>query len=255
MQVKLNRFIIAGVIFALLFSGTGIGIASAFWGKDKKERKKIEAIKTKKNTSENQDEDKFVQLASLEESFLNSVRRRRAFAVNILNLQTQLSKTDKEKEKSEIEDQIKQIRKELDILNVAMDVIFHPMQPRQYEYNPVTSTVYVKVGNVEQVFIRAVQLRDMLLKAIQKQEKKHGEVKKDEEKTELQKKIDSLKRQYQTVVASLQIVFDVIPQRNYLYNPKDSTLYLKVTEKEAKQIQEKIDKMSQQASDTDSAGN
>lgn len=245
MYNKHNCILLLSAMTIIIFSGT----TSAFWNKDKGNEKQIEnKAETdlgKEKNAQVQNENKLVQLDSLENAFLKSEHRRKMLAVNFLNLKATLKQTDDEKEKKEINGQIEQTQKELEVLNVAMDVVFSPTRPRQYEFNPVKSTVYVKVGNIEQVFLRTVQVRDGLLKAIQEHQKRLDESKTEEEKKKAQKGMDNLQRQYQTLVAALQLVFDIIPQRNYLYNPKDSTLYLKVTEAEAKKIQEKINEMSQ----------
>jgi hypothetical protein len=228
------------ITVTIIFAGT----ATAFWNKGNKKssEKKTETFVKKEIDSQSRDENKLLQLDSLEESFLKGDSRRKMLAVAVLNLQSKLEQVDNEKEKKDITEQIDQAHKELQDLNVAMGIVFSPLQPWQYEYNPVRSTVYIKVGNIEEVFIRAVQLRDTLLRGIQEKQKQLDEAK-DDEKKEIQMGLDKAQRQYQMVVASLQLVFDIIPQRNYLYNPKDSTLYLKVTEDEAEKIQEKINEI------------
>ena len=238
MEYMLNRISLLIVLSIIMTTGT----AAAFWGKDKGDMKQTE----KKIEADLREENKLVQLDSLENAFLKSVQRRQLLALNILNLQGELNQTDDEKKKKDITEQLEKAQKDLAVLNVAMDVVFSPAQPRQYEYNPVKSMVYVKVGNMEQIFIRMVRVRDALLQAIQEKQKKLDDETEDKKKKEIEKAIQNLQRQYQTVVASQQLVFDIVPQRNYFYNPKDSTLYLRVTEDEAKKIQEKMDEMSKQ---------
>ena len=238
MAYMLNRISLMIVISIIIYTET----ATAFWGEDKGGKKKTE----KKIESDMREENKLVQLNSLEKAFLKSVQRRQLLALTILKLRSELEQEDDENKKKDIAEKLEKAQKDLAVLNVAMDVVFSPAQPRQYEYNPVKSMVYVKVGNIEQVFIRVVGVRDAILQAIQEKQKKLDDETEDKKRKEIETVIQNLQRQYQTVVASLQLVFDIVPQRNYFYNPKDSTLYLRVTEDEAIKIQEKMEEVSKQ---------
>ncbi len=225
-----------------LLSGTLLvsSVNNLCWAK-----KKDSTTKDKNAAASAEDpENKLVRLKSLEGAFLNCVNRRRSLTLSGLSLQRKLKETEKKDEKKKINEDLEKIQQRLGALNIAMNVVFSPVQPRQYEYNPVKSEVYLRVGNLEQVFVRSMGFRERLLKAIQEQQKKLEDKKNKKQKEKLEKGLESLKRQYQTMVASLQIVFDVAPERNYLYNPKDSTLYLKVTEEEAEKIQKKLDELT-----------
>ena len=54
-----------------------------------------------------------------------------------------------------------------------------------------------------------------------------------------------INNRYQTVAAAMQIIFNVTPQRNYTYNPKNSTLYLKITDTELAKLKTDIEKIKQ----------
>ena len=62
----------------------------------------------------------------------------------------------------------------------------------------------------------------------------------------LDKEIAALTKRYQEVVASLQIVFNVVPQRNYTYNPQNATLYLNVSDEEVETMKQKIAELQKQ---------
>jgi hypothetical protein len=215
----------------------------------KKEIKKSEHSKNA-DKSQADPENQLLKLDSLEDSYKRCIQRRQSLALSGIGLQRKLEETKDKDEKKKINEQISKIQQELETLNIAMNVVFSPIQPHQYEYNPVKSEIYLKVGNLEQVFIRGVQFREAVFAAIQEQQKKLDDKKNKDKKKELEKVLENLKRQYQTIVASLQIVFDVVPQRNYIYNPNDSSLYLKVTDDEASKIQRKIDELNRNAKDS-----
>ncbi len=225
------------LIICLLVTATVTPLWTGCWAKEQDSKTQTE----KKEDSSQNPENKLIRLESLENSFLDCLRKRQSLAASGLDLQNQLKDIKDKKKEKELKDQLEQVQKNLDSLNLAMSVIFSPSQPYQYEYNPVKSEVFLKVGNLEQVFLRSIQLKEFFLEAVRKKEKALDEEKSKNKKKELQNELDNLKRQHQAVVASLQIVFNVVPQRNYTYNPKDSTLYLKVTEEEAAKIQKKID--------------
>lgn len=188
------------------------------------------------------EESQFLRLGSLEQVFLKRMRNRELLALKNRQLQNQLKEADKEEKKQIMEDMGK-VQNQFKILNTAMKVIFPPSNPRQYEYNPVQSTVYLRVGNLEQTFVRAIQVRDKLLQTIQARQQDLEELDEGSEEAEkAQAEIDNLTQRYQVVAASLQIVFDVVPQRDYQYNPKNSTLYLQISEEEADKIQQRIEK-------------
>lgn len=214
-------------------------LLSDCWGKKKESPNKSENI----TQSSSEKENKLVRLESLEDSFLNCLRKRQTLAITGLNLQNQLKDIKKKKGKKDLKEQLEKVQQELGGLNLAMNVIFNPLQPFQYEYNPVKSEVFLKIGNLEQIFIKSIQLKEAIVEGIGEQEKSLADKKNKSKKEEIEKGIENLKQQYQIMVASLQIVFNVVPERNYMYNPKDSTLYLKVTEKEASRIQEKFEEL------------
>jgi len=82
-----------------------------------------------------------------------------------------------------------------------------------------------------------------LKKFIEEKTKEKEEAEDAETVQELEKQITGATKQYQVVVASLQIVFNVVPQRNYTYNPKNATLYLNVTEAEVEELKTKIEEI------------
>jgi hypothetical protein len=191
-------------------------------------------------------EDKLLKLTSLEDAFTKALRNRELLRRFIVQETAKLDEAANEEGKKEIQAHIDEAKKRLQTIVIAMDVVFGVGNRRDYEYNNVTSTVYLKVGTVEEAFGRAVRTRDVLKKFVDEQGKL-AEAETDEaKKKELDGKIENAKRQHALVAAALQVVFGVTSQRNYLYDPKDATLYLKVTESEAEKVKAQLQKLQEE---------
>ncbi len=192
-------------------------------------------------------ENKLLRLTSLEEAFVKAARRRNGLASLVVQENQKLQAEKDEAKKAELQRGLDEARKQLQALSVAMEMIFGIGNRRDYEYNTVTSTVYLKVGTVEEAFVRAVKVRDALRNYVV-QQKPVSEAEKDEaKKKELEAQIAQATRQYQLMAASLQLVFQVVPDRNYEFNPANSTLYLKVSDNEVAKLKAKIEEMQQKA--------
>ena len=198
-------------------------------------------------------ESKLLPLMTLEDAFLKAVRERNRLQRYILQESRKLEAATDDESKAEIRKNIGTARKAHQTRTVAMDVVFGIGRRRDYEYNQVTSTVYLRVGTVEEAFARAVQARDRLQEFVREQQAAKEAEADEEKKAEIQKSIDNAVRQYQLVAASLQLVFQVTPKRNYLYNPKNSTLYLKVTENEVEKLKEQAAKLQAEKAAKDAA--
>lgn len=183
-------------------------------------------------------QNKLLGLTTLENAFFKALRTQTLLRRFIIQENGKLEKTEDEAEKEEIRKQIAAARTRLQTIAIAMDVVFGIGRRREYEYNRVTSTIYLKVGTVEQAFARGVQTRNLLQKYVQDQTAlKDAET--DEAKLkEIDARILAGTKRWQTVSASLQLIFGVVPQRNYQYNPKNSVLYLKVSDNEVEKLKE-----------------
>ncbi|OGV70018.1 MAG: hypothetical protein A3K19_28675 [Lentisphaerae bacterium RIFOXYB12_FULL_65_16] len=198
-------------------------------------------------------EDKLLKLTSLEDAFAKAMRNRELLRRFIVQENAKLTEAANEEGKAEIQKNLDEGKKRLQTIVIAMDIVFGIGNRRDYEYNNVTSTVYLKVGTVEEAFARSVRTRDALAKFVGEQEKL-AETEKDEaKKTEINGKIETAKRQHQIVAAALQVIFGVTPQRNYLYDPKEATLYLKVTETEAEKVKAQLLKLQEERAEKEKA--
>jgi len=191
---------------------------------------------TAAEAAEKEVEDQLVRLDTLEASFAKAVNERNRLGRIVVQADRQLKEATDEEAKKKLKATLDAATQRYQTLRIALDTVFGLGRRREYEYNNVNSTVYLKVGTVQESFTRASQLRDALLVERQKLTTALEAEKDEAKKAEIQKAIDVRTKQYQLVAASLQVIFNVVPTRNYVYNPKDSRLYLKVTETEAEKI-------------------
>jgi len=194
-------------------------------------------------------ESELLKLHTLEEAFLKAIRQRNLLHRFVLQEEQKLqalTETADEAAISEIRRNIGEARKQLNTLNIAMEVAFGIGNRRDYEYNTVTSTVYLKVGTVEEAFARTVRARDLLQAFVGEKQKELEATTAADAKQELEAQILNATRQYQLVQASLQQVFGVVQARNYLYNPQNATLYLRITAEEMENIKLQIEELQKQ---------
>lgn len=192
-------------------------------------------------------QNKLLKLTTLESAFKRALQKRNLLRRFIAVENGKLEEATTDDAKAEARKNIGNARKQLNTLQIAMDVVFGTGNRREYEYNEVDSTIFLKVGTVEEAFARSVRTRDAL-SAFIVEKRKAAEAEADAEaKEKLEKKIAEAVRQYQTVAAALQVIYQVTPTRNYEYNPKDSTLYLKISENELQNLREQVRKLQEKA--------
>lgn len=191
--------------------------------------------------------DKLVKLNTPEQAFKQVDLTRKQIAALVLQLNEKLKKATTDDEKKKTQADLDDTSKKFQTLCIAMDVCFGVSAPRVYEYDEVTSTVYAKVGTVEDAFTRTIRARDALRKQAQELTAQKEAEKDAAKQAEIQKKLDTASRQYQLVAASLQVVFNVSPERDYYYDAKNTTLYLKVSEHEVEKIKADIAKIQEDA--------
>lgn len=207
-----------------------------------------EAAKTAEKPKNPKDvEDKLLKLTTMEQAFLRANQDKVNLERFIVQESAKLEKATTEDEKTALRKDLGEARKKYQTIAIAMAVIFNPGNVVQYEYDTVKSTVHIRVGTVEETFARAVQTREALKKFVTEQTAARDAEKDAAKKAELEKKVDTATKQYQLVSAALQLVYTVAPERSYLYDPKSSTLYLKVSENEADKLKAEVEKLKEDA--------
>ena len=188
-------------------------------------------------------QDKLLKLTTLEGAFKNALRVRTQLATVVVSAAEKVKAAKTDADKAAAKKLFDEASKELQTIKGAMELIFTPGPIRDYEYDEVKSTIYLKVGSEEEVFGRAIKMRDLLDASIGKQTKLMEGEKDAAKKAELQKNLDMMKRQHQAMLVALQIIYGITPQRNYTYDPKTETLYVKVSQAEVDKLNEQIKKL------------
>lgn len=184
---------------------------------------------------------KLVKVTTLKQAFGRALQRRQQLARRVVALVRTLREEEDDAKKEELREELERSNRALQGMKVAMEVIFGLGNRREYEF--VADTIYLKVGTVEQTFARAVRNRDALRKFVVEKTKAKEEAEDAETVQQLEKEIQDATKRYQVVVASLQLVFGVVPQRNYTYNPENATLYLNVTDEEVEKLRARIEEI------------
>jgi hypothetical protein len=189
---------------------------------------------------------KLLPLTDMETAFKKTLARRDALARQVGDLEKKLKDTADEEQKKEIRKTIGDARKGLQTLAEAMEVVFGIGRTRSYEYDEVKSTIYLRVGTAEEVFVRAIKTRDAYAKMVVDQKAALEQEADAGKKKELAKSIEELSKGYTIMAMALQQVYGVTPSREFSYNPNNSTLYLKVSENEMTQLKEQIEKLQEE---------
>ncbi|MCF7854468.1 MAG: hypothetical protein K9N51_06715 [Candidatus Pacebacteria bacterium] len=227
--VAILAMVLAGLNHELIAQQSGEGSAEAAGEKDAR---------------------RLVKWTTLEDAFLKTNRNRIILRRYIAQQEEQLKNTEGEEQKQEVRKKIGEVRKRLHRINTAMDVIYGVAEDPQYVYNPVQSTVYVRVGTVQETFEEVARMRDRLRRTVADQKNKLDNAQDEDTKAKLQKALDAVVGRYQTVAAALQTVFGISPDRDFSYNPDNATLYLKVTDDELAEIKQRL---AEQRGQTESA--
>jgi hypothetical protein len=191
-------------------------------------------------------QDKLVPLTDMETAFKRTWATRVNLTRQVAALEQQLKDAADDEAKKEIRKNIGEARKNLQTLAVAMEVIFGVGRARAYEYDEVKNTIFLRVGTAEEVFVRAIKARDAYSSLIVERSAALEKEADAEKKKELEKGIEELTKRYQIVAAALHQVYGVTPKRAYSYDPKNSTLYLKVSENELTKLKQQIEKLQEE---------
>ncbi|MCK5802191.1 MAG: hypothetical protein KAI66_05135 [Lentisphaeria bacterium] len=197
---------------------------------------------------------KLLKLTTLEDAFKRALKKRNLLRRFVVIETRKIEEATTEDVKTEARKNIGEAKKQLHTLQTAMNVVFGTGSRREYQYNEVDSTIYLKVGTVEEAFARTVRTRKALATFIAEKRKEAKGEKDAKAKAELEKRVAVAVRQYQTVAAALQVIYQVTPARNYEYNPKNSTLYLKISENEVEKLRAQVKKLQVEAAEKKQAG-
>ena len=199
------------------------------------------AVFSAEKVAEKQDETKLLSLGSMEQAFANALNKRNILTKYIV---TESAKFDKvsEADKKVLESNIANARQNLAILNLYMDVVFGIGNRREYEYDRVKSTIYLKVGTVKDTFARTVNRKSAIATKISQLEEA---IKKEKDKNKaaaLKTQQDNYKRAYAILENALFAIYKIHPKRQYTYDQNNGILYLKSNAEEIAKLQEEINK-------------
>lgn len=186
-------------------------------------------------------QDKLLPLITMEQAFAKALQKRAAL-VQLLAQEANDYKAADDKAKPEIEKKFAATRKALAELNTYMDVIYGLGGNRAYEYNRVTSEIYLRVGTVTEVFTRAIATRDAIAKQIAAVKEALDKETDDAKKKNLEAQQAVLVRRYALIVNALFNIFQVHPVRNYHFDAASRTLFLKTSDEEVAKLREQLKK-------------
>lgn len=186
-------------------------------------------------------QDKLLPLITMEQAFAKALQKRAAL-VQLLAQEANDYKAADDKAKPEIEKKFDATRKALAELNTYMDVIYGLGGNRAYEYNRVTSEIYLRVGTVTEVFTRAIATRDAIAKQIAAVKEALDKETDDAKKKNLEAQQAVLVRRYALIVNALFNIFQVHPVRNYHFDAASRTLFLKTSDEEVAKLREQLKK-------------
>ncbi len=189
--------------------------------------------------AEEKKEDKLLPLITMEQAFAKALQTRNVLAQYINTENAKLEKaTDAEKE--ELNKNITAARRRLAEINTYMDVIYGLGGRRAYEYNRVTSEIYLRVGTVSEVFTRAIATRDNLAKQIAALKEAIDKETDADKKKALEANQTAAVQRYALVVNALYNIFQIHPVRHYHFDAATRTLFLKTNDEEVKKLQEQL---------------
>lgn len=190
---------------------------------------------------------KLVPLMTMEQAFAKALQTRHALAQLIVTENEKAAKLEGA-QKEELEKKIQEARQKLNALTTYMDAIYGLAGKRTYEYNHVTSEIYLRVGTVTEVFTRALAVRDELAKQITATkaaiEKEQDAAKKAKMET-VQK---NLEQRHTLIANALFAIFQIHPARKYQFDAQHQQLYVIVSEEEAAKIEEQAKKNAENQS-------
>ena len=188
-----------------------------------------------------QDETKLLSLGSMEQAFANALNKRNILTKYIVAESAKFDKVS-EADKKVLESNIANARQNLAILNLYMDVVFGIGNRREYEYDRVKSTIYLKVGTVKDTFVRTVNRKSAIATKISQLEEAIKKEKDKDKAAALKTQQDNYKRAYAILENALFAIYKIHPKRQYTYDQNNGILYLKSNAEEIAKLQEEINK-------------
>ena len=195
--------------------------------------------------AEEKKEDKLLPLITMEQAFAKALQTRNVLAQYINQESAKLEKAD-DAAKEEITKNVTAARRRLAEINTYMDVIYGLGGRRAYEYNRVTSEIYLRVGTVSEVFTRAIATRDALAKQITTLKEAIEKETDADKKANLEATQKQAVNRYALVVNALYNIFQIHPVRHYHFDAATRTLFLKTNDEEVQKLQEQLKKAQEE---------
>ncbi|MFA6817229.1 MAG: hypothetical protein WCS73_13155 [Lentisphaeria bacterium] len=195
-------------------------------------------------------QDKLLPLVSMEQAFARALNTRNALLEFIEKQSAQL-KNLKGDEFVATQKKVEDAKKALRQSTTYMDVIYGLGGKRNYQYNNVTSTIYLRVGTVTEVFARAIQTRDVLAKQVVDLKAKVEKEADAAKKATLQKQYDAVAGNWALVVNALYNVFQIHPKRQYEFDPTKNMLFLKTNDAEINKLKADLAKEKEESAAKD----
>ena len=189
-------------------------------------------------------EDKLITLTTMERAFVKAINTRNQY-INYIRTENAKKANATEEQKKQIDENIKTAAQNYAILNGYLDVIFGIDNRREYEYNSVTSTIYLKVGNVKDAFIRTIQKRDAFAAKVKELTEALEKETDEAKKAELKRQHDLYAAAHAQVVNALFAVYQIHPKRNYQVDADKGILYLKSNAAEVEKLQKMLEEKKQ----------
>ncbi len=195
--------------------------------------------------AEEKKEDKLLPLITMEQAFAKALQTRNVLAQYINQENAKLEKAD-DAAKEEITKNVTAARRRLAEINTYMDVIYGLGGRRAYEYNRVTSEIYLRVGTVSEVFTRAIATRDALAKQITELKDAIEKETDADKKANLEATQKQVVNRYALVVNALYNIFQIHPVRHYHFDAATRTLFLKTNDEEVAKLREQLKKAEEE---------
>lgn len=215
------------LVAAVILAGSGTLLAQADAGANGEAAKPLE--------------DKLVSLGTLEAAFAKALQTRTALIRFIQTEEVRLKEL-KGEEAEALSRKIDEARTALNQMVAYMDVIFGLGGTRDYDYDQVKSTIYLRVGTVSEVFIRAVRARDAYASRAAELHERIAKETDAGKKEALQKEANAATQRWALMINALYKIYQVHPKRNYHFDERNMTLYLKATDAEVEKLQAELAK-------------
>lgn len=186
-------------------------------------------------------EAKLVSLGTLEAAFAKALQTRTALIRFIQTEEVRLKEL-KGEEAEALSGKLDDARAALNQMITYMDVIFGLGGTRDYDYDQVKSTIYLRVGTVSEVFIRGVRARDAYASRAAELHERIAKETDAGKKEALQKEANAATQRWALMINALYKIYQVHPKRNYHFDERNMTLYLKATDAEVEKLKAEIAK-------------